>query len=610
MLLWVVIVGLSIKKSAEHVNMRRLAMQVAVLFLVFSAMGAQAEGLSMDAQFEALGKQFLDEYPALSPVGATGLGDHRFDSLLDEVDAAARTREGAFVDRYLTALDGIDRALLSREHQVDYALLRHRLEASRWRLEVFQEWAWNPLEYTGLSGGALYGLMAREFAPVAERLRSATARMEQFPRLFAQVREAIAPARVPKIHAETAVKQNRGVLSIIDQMILPEAGALPDDERARLTQAAETARAAIEEHQKWLEEVLLPQATGEWRIGEELYDQKLFFSLHTPMTRQEIRKRAERQMREVRERMYVYAKEAYAQRHPHTVFPKRPDEAYRRAVIRAGLEMACADLATPEGVVDAARHSLELATDFVREKDLVALPPDPLEIIVMPEFQRGVALAYCDSPGPLDAGQRTFYAVSPPPAEWTPEQVHSHLREYNLRSIHNLTLHEAVPGHYLQLAQANRYPGTLRAILGSGTFIEGWAVYSEWMMNEAGFLDGDPLMRLTTLKWLLRATANAIIDQGVHTGGMTEEEAMRLMVEDAFQEEREAAGKWVRAQLTSAQLSTYFVGQQEHLALRDVIEQAWGEAFDVKRYHDAILAYGSPPVKFVRALILEEAIPK
>jgi len=231
-------------------------------------------------------------------------------------------------------------------------------------------------------------------------------------------------------------------------------------------------------------------------------------------------------------------------------------------------------------------------------------------VIIMPEFQRGVSVAYCDSPGALDVGQKTFYAVSPLPEDWTEEQVVSFLREYNLRSMQALTIHEAMPGHYLQLALSNRYRSTLRALLASGTFIEGWAVYAERLMVEQGYLEGDPLMRLINLKWYLRGITNALMDQAMHCEGMTEDEAMRLMIEGGFQEEREAAGKWVRAQLTSAQLSTYFVGFQEHLELRNEMEAKAGADFDLKVYHDTLLSFGSPPVQFVRALLLDLPIPR
>jgi len=550
----------------------------------------------MDRQFEELAARYIDRFPAMSPVYATWLGDHRFDSELDGVSESDRVRSAGFIRDYIGQLSQIDPRRLSRANQVDCAMLNHRLHSQLWRIEQLQEWAWNPLEYTRLVGSAIYGLVARDFAPFEKRLVCVSARLAAFPRLFDQIRAALVPARVPKVHAETAIKQNRGVLSIIDNMVEPYLTVLPPDEQNRLKSAIETGRRVVEDHQKWLESQLLPQATGDFRLGTELYEKKLAIALHTPLTRRQIRDRAE------------IAKEVYRHRHPYTEFPAKPTDAYKQSIIRACLEIAYRDLPRADGIVKAVKRSLELATAFTRDKDLVTMPPDPVEIIVMPEFQRGIALAYCDAPGPLDAGQKTFYAVAPIPEEWTDDQVTSFLREYNTRSIHDLTVHEAVPGHFLQLAHSNRYPGILRAVLSSGTFIEGWAVYTESMMIDQGFMDGDPLMRLIVLKWQLRAAANAVLDQAVHCEGMTKEAGMKLLMEDAFQEEREASAKWLRAQLTSVQLSTYFVGYQEHTDLRREAERTWGDKFNLKEYHDRVLSFGSPPVKFVRALLLDTDI--
>ncbi|HUV64322.1 MAG TPA: DUF885 domain-containing protein [Sedimentisphaerales bacterium] len=573
------------------------------------ACNAAQQGNSMDQRFEALGNRYMDEFTRFSPVSATLLGDHRYDGQLDQVGNEAQAEKGRFFRQFLSELQTVKPAELSRANQVDYALLDHDLRADLWRQEVLQEWAWNPLAYTGLSGNAIYSLMARDFAPLEERLSCAASRLEQFPRLFTQIRATLQPARVPKIHAETAVDQNRGVLSILNNMVEPHLDRLPAVERERLVKALAAAREAVNTHQKWLESELLPNAAGNFRLGRELYDQKLAFALQTSMTRQQVRTLADRQLHELRERMYAIARDVYRQRYPHTEFPSDPSDAYKQAIIRACLELACAELPDPNRIVDEAKLALERITAFVRQKDIVTIPPDPLDIIVMPEFQRGVSLAYCDSPGVLDVGQKTFYAVAPPPKDWTQQQVRSLLREYNTRSLYNLTIHEAMPGHFLQLAHSNRYPGKLRTLLGSGTFVEGWAVYTEWMMVEEGFCEGDPLMQLVVLKWYLRDVTNAILDQAVHVDGISEDQALKLLIEDAFQEEREAAGKWKRACLTSAQLSTYFVGYLEHVQLRRQVEESWGDSFSLKSYHDKVLSFGSPPVKFVRALMLDQPIP-
>ena len=562
----------------------------------------------MDTKFKQLADDYIDEMPALSPVTATWLGDHRYDGELDGVSVGDVERETAFCRRYLERLDEIRVDDLSRANQVDAAMLRHRLKSDIWHQETLREWAWNPIRYTDLSGNAIYGLLAREFAPLDERLMNVASRLEQFPRLTAQIREILEPERVPRVHAEQAVARNRGVKSMLDTMVRPQMRLLETGERERLEKAIRVAKAALDEQQQWLEETLLPQATAEFRLGAERFDQKLAFTLQTDMDRPAIRAAAVAEMRRTREKMWEISAGIYRQEHPCVKMPEVPSEEYRQAIIRAALEIACRDLPDPNRMVQTASEMVDELTEFVREKELVTVAPDPVELIEMPEFRRGIALAYCDSPGPLDVGQKTFYAIAPPPAGWNEKQVHSLLREYNMRSLKNLSVHEAMPGHYLQLTHSNRYPSTLRAILCSGVFIEGWAVYAERLMVEAGAYDDDPLAHLVVLKWRLRGIANALIDQAVHVDGMSEDEAMALMMEDTFQERSEAAGKWIRAQLTATQLSTYFVGYLEHIALRQKLEQEWGDEFTLKRYHDTILSFGSPPTRYVRALILGEPV--
>jgi uncharacterized protein (DUF885 family) len=558
-----------------------------------------------DIAFQNLSQRYFDEVLALEPVEATTLGDHRYDDKLDDVSAAGRERRLALGREMITAVHALDASQLSRAHQVDARLLASRLEFDAWALTDLQDWAWNPTLYTDIAGGSIYSLMSRDFAPLPDRLRNVRARLDELPRFLAQVRESLDPARVPKIHAETASKQNGGVTSLIDEVVVPQLGALPEDEQARLKATLTKARSAIAQHQIWLDRKLVPEAKGDFRLGATLYDRKLAFALDSTLSRQEIRARAASQLTATRAQMYEIARSVLAGREGAPPTPDAPDSDTQQRAIAAALELAYAERPSRSEVFDVTRKTYDSALAFVRAKDFVTVYDDPLDIIPMPEFQRGVALAYCDPPGPLDKGQKTFFAISPIPGDWNAQQVDSYLREYNTRSIDNLTIHEAMPGHYLQLMHSNRYDSPLRAALQSGSFIEGWAVYGERLMVEQGYLDADPLMHLVQLKWYLRTIANAILDQGVHVDGMTREEAMRLMTRDTFQEEREASGKWVRAQLTSAQLPTYFVGVQEHLSLREEAKQRWGSHFTLKQYHDKVLSYGSPPARYVRDLIFD-----
>ncbi|MGE4073200.1 MAG: DUF885 domain-containing protein [Lysobacterales bacterium] len=561
-----------------------------------------------NAKFAELSASWVDGRMRLSPLYATAIGDHRFDGEIDDLSADGRRAAAEFSQKLLTELSAIDSTALSRENQVDALILRNQIEYDLWGLNTSEDWAWDPQVYSQAAGGTIYSLMARDFAPINERLANVTRRIEKLPRLYAQMRENLDPKRVPKVHAETVSRQHAGILSLIDEMVLPAADALDADARQRLDAAIATLRSAVAEQQTWIDEALVPKAEGDFRIGQALYDAKLRFALNSELSRADIGQRAEAEITRVRGQMYQIAREVLADRPDAPTLPESPDEAQQQAAIEAALELAYADKPARDQVVATVEATLEEATRFTREKDLVSLPEAPVKIILMPEFQRGVSVAYCDSPGPLDKHLDTFYAVSPIPEDWTDTQVDSFLREYNTRMLHLLTIHEAMPGHYVEGAHSAKHPSMLRGVLRSGMFAEGWAVYTEEVMMEQGYLDNDPLFRLMRYKFYLRAVANAILDQGVHVDNWSREQAMDLMVRRTFQQEREAAGKWVRVQLTSAQLPTYFVGVQEHFATRSAVMAREGEAFNLKAYHDRVLSYGAPPVRFVRQLMLDEPI--
>ncbi len=555
--------------------------------------------------FATISDRYFQEMLPLTPVTATQFGEHRYDGGLDDVSAAGEAKRTALARDLLSQLDALERAQLSRAHQVDARLLTNELQYVLWQSEQLQEWRWNPLLYTELAGNSIYLLMARDFAPLPDRLRNVSARLGELPRLLSQVREVLDPLRVPRIHAETAVKQNTGILDLIDQVVVPQLSALPEADQQQLKSVIAKARTAVTQHQLWLEKRLLPAARGDFRLGAVLYDQKLHFALLSSLSRQDIRTRALDEIARTRTQMYAQARLALTGRPAAPPLPDSPTPDEQQTAIAAALELAYAQRPERGALFDTVRSEFAKAYDFLRSADFVTLYDDPIAIVPIPKYQQGVAVAYCDPPGVLDRGQKTFFSISPIPEDWSQAQSDSFLREYNLRSIDNLVSHEALPGHYVQYTHGNRYDSPLRAVLKSGTFEEGWAVYAERLMVEQGFRAGDPLMKLVQLKWYLRTVANAILDQAVHVDGMSREDAMKLMIHDTFQEEREAAGKWVRAQLTATQLSTYFVGVQEHLALREEARKRWGKTFTLKRYHDAVLGYGMPPVSYIRELMFE-----
>jgi uncharacterized protein (DUF885 family) len=578
---------------------RRSALMTGGALIALAACGEAQKPPAPEANsaFDALSKAWLDQLAGASPVYATQLGDHRFDAELPDLSEAGRTSRMAQVKATQTALAAIDLATLSRENQVDAAMLAESLEAETFRTEELQDWAWDPLIYAGTAGGALYGLMAREFAPLPERLLSAAGRLEKFPDMLAETRRQLVAERVPPIHAQTYSGQNGGAVSLIDDLILTQASVLGPDDSARLAKAAEAAKAAIAEHQTWIDQTLVPNARGDFRYGP-LYDKQLRYSISAETPRAELLATARADADAIREEMFeICAKLTDAKAGPDKL-----------ATIKAGMAIAARDRPDRARVIAEATRTLEEATTFCRQKDFISMPDAAVKIIEMPEFQQGVAVAYCDPPGPLDRNLETFYSISPIPADWPKARVDSFLSEYNMHMLYELSIHEAMPGHYLQLWHANKNPSVIRAVLSSGTFVEGWACYAEDLMIEQGFGADNPLRRLTNLKMRLRSVTNAILDQGVHVENWDEATAMKFMTGEAFQEEREAAGKWTRARLSSGQLSTYFVGWNEHHALRRHAETVWGSDFNLKTYHDTALSHGSPPARFVRALMFDEPI--
>jgi uncharacterized protein (DUF885 family) len=567
------------------------------------ARSAAGRPASAEAVFAALAQRYVGDIARLTPTSGTTLGDHRFDERLEDVSASGRAHVLAHDKALLGALARIERNALTRESQVDAALLDNALRYEIWQIETLRDWSWDPQIYNGIAGGSLYSLAARDFAPWPQRLNAATARMAAMPAFLAQARAQIVPARVPAIYATTVAKQNGGMVDIAETMLAPHADTLSAPERLRFNAALATLKSAIATHQKWLDTVLVPQAKGELRLGAKLYDQKVAFALVSNLTRGEIKTRAIAAVATTRAQMYVLARQVLAGKAGAPALPDRPSAAQQQAAIEAALALTYRERPTRNGVMAKANATLAQATAFVRAKRLVSMPDAPVRIITMPKFQQGVAVAYCDSPGALEQRLDTFYAISPIPDAWSDAQATSFLSEYNDYMIQDVSIHEAMPGHYLQIAHANQNHSVLRAVLSSGPFVEGWAVYAEGMMADADYMDGDPLFKLTILKMRLRSITNSLLDIGIHTEGMTREQAMELMMHTAFQQEREAAGKWVRASLGSTQLLSYFTGYSEHMAMREEARRRLGAKFDLKTYNDAVLARGSPPARFARELM-------
>ncbi len=551
-------------------------------------------------RFRRAARTALDILLESDPAWATTIGDHRFDARLADLSPEGVTATGVRLAEATSDLDDLDDAHLDVQDQVDLEVLRTRLTARLWAHDELAEQTWNPL--LTVPAEAVYSLVARQTGAPDERAQALTARLAGLADHLDAVRGRL--GQMPQVHVETAIAQTLGVVSLLGDPVDALLARAPA-RRSALDEARPQAEQALREHAGWLEDQL-GEADLDPRLGPRDFAAKLWYSLDTETGPDSLLDRAESDLMAVEEAVDELAA---------TLAPRLGVDRDRPGRVRAVLDaLAAAAPVSDHDVLDRCRAHLTELTGLVREHDLVTVPDDAVEVITMPPARRGVAVAYCDPPGPLEAvgpdgNPPTFYAVAPTPGDWSAEQVASFYREYNDYLLRDLTVHEAMPGHVVQRAHSRRFVGTtpVRAALWSGTFVEGWAVYAEELV--AGLLlqvAPDDLatlaLRMQQLKMQLRSTINAILDVRVHTRGMSEDEAMRLMTGRGHQEVGEAAGKWRRALLTSTQLSTYYVGYREVLALtRDL--RAARPATGPRAVHDEVLAHGSPPPRLLRVLL-------
>jgi uncharacterized protein (DUF885 family) len=561
-----------------------------------AAMSGVNAAAAAERSLASVSARFLDEYLQHDPVHATEVGDHRFDAKWPDVTEAGQAEIRRRLVATLNDLTAIPRAELGVQSRIDAAMIETQLHYELFSQDELRELTWNPMTYTGLIGNGLDPLVTRSFAPLEERMSSLRARLEGIPALVAAARTRLQSP--PRIHTETAIKQNKGLVALCKTELAAQFAAVPAQKPA-LEAAAKAAAAALEGFQTFLEKDLLPRSNGDFRLGRARFEKKLRFLLDDAVDIDAVVKSARALLVTTHDEMLATSKELWPELMGKQPFPKAESGEEKKAAIRKVLDALAADHPTNATIVKETEKLLADATAFVREHDLVRVPDEPCQIIEMPEYRRGVSVAYCDASGPLEKKQETFYAISPTPKDWPKARADSFYREYNRSMLADLTVHEAMPGHFLQLMHNNRYPSKVRAVFASGPFVEGWAVYTEWLMSRHGF--GGPKVRMQRQKMVLRLAANAILDHGVHAGTMQEKDALDLMMKEAFQEEGEAVGKWQRARLTSAQLTTYFYGFTEMMLLRAQNEGRKG--FSERAYHDRLLSFGSPSMRHLHTLM-------
>ena len=558
--------------------------------------------------FRALVDELLAQYFRLDPVHATEIGNHDHDGEWPDLTDAGRAARLAYAEDAVRRLGEVDVGALSRDDAIDHRILTGAMEAMRFGEGTLEEERWNPLVFVYVLGNGLFTLVARPFAPLPDRLRSGAARLRGLPAVLDAARATLSdPGERPvsQFHAEKAVERLPGVPGLVDTLLAEVDKVENADEaaaiRAELEPAAAEAKAALEAFGTWLRDELVPTATGDFRLGPALYRSKFRHALRVDMEPTELRARALGAFDAVRAEMHRLATELWPAWKGNEPIPDHSD-----AVTRAVLDAIAADHPAAGELLDFCREENERIETFCRDIGLIGLADEPMEIVWTPEFLRSFGGAMLIAPGPLDRGLSSFFAITPMPDDWTDAQRESYLREDNNRMLRLLTIHEAVPGHYLQLAYSNRCPSLVRAIFQSGVFAEGWAVYVTQVMMDVGYGAEDPALMLVHWKFYLRAITNTMMDIAIHTGAMEREEAMKLMVEQGFQEESEASAKWDRARLSSTQLCEYFLGYTEMTDLEREARRRAGEAgtpFRWRPFLESVLAHGTPPTPVIRDIL-------
>jgi len=575
--------------------------------------------------------RLLDDWFEAEPTWATQVGFHAFDDRWPDPSEAGRTGQLAMLRHHRARLEALLEAELTPAERIDRGITVEAIDAAEFELAELREPAWDPLSYVYLGGSGLFNILARDYAPWQHRGAAFLGRvrgLSGFLDSAAAALTGVAGRPVSLLHTETAVAQLSGITNLIDQGVAEatrraeENGATTDDRAiaAALAETAGGAKDAVENFGRYLREEVAPRAAGDGRLGPQLFQHKLRHTLSSDLSYADLADRARHDYELVRAEMLRLAREAWPDWLPGETMPSGDSETIDRV-----LDAVAQVHRQPHELLDWSKAEVGRIEAFCRERNIIGLPDDPLQVTWTPVFMRAYGGAFLESPGPLDKGLPSYFWITPPDESQGPEAVESYMREENDRMLRLLAIHEGVPGHYLQLAWSNRTPNLARAVFGSGMFAEGWAVYVTQVMMDLGYGDFEPALMLNHWKFYLRAITNALMDVAIHTADMTETEAMELMVVGGFQEEDEARRKWLRARLTSTQLSTYYLGsigmwEMEVEARRRAVSGA-GEAadsipeqrvvgglgetpgFDYRAHLESVISHGTPPIKWVSRIL-------
>lgn len=581
--------------------MRLTTIVLSTLLLISCGGEKPAPVVEENQSFDQFKERFIDAFWEMNPGWASAVGNHRFDSIIKVPNEASRQEVIAFANAYLDSLSAFDEAELNPLNKCDLYMIQDQLRSEIWYTETFKSWAWNPSNYNLGESFAL--ILNGRHAPLDVRMRAMAKRMEGVADYYEAAQSNISDPTLS--HTRMGISRNKGTLDVFGPTMIDSvhASGLSETEKHDLLANIEIAKLAVTGYIDFLENTVLPAAEDsarDFRIGKELYSQKFDHDIQSSYSADEVYGKALEAKADLLKKMFKLTEEMWPKYFEGKEIPDSTE------AIAQMIDHLSQGHVHRDSFLTEIQRQIPILTEFVREKDLLYLDPEkPLVVREEPAYLGGFAGASISAPGPYDKYADTYYNVGPLD-NFTEEQAESYLREYNDYVLQILNIHEAIPGHYAQLVYANMSPSIIKSIFGNGAMIEGWAVYTERMMLEEGYGNHEPEMWLLYYKWNMRVVCNTILDYSIHVLGWDEEKGSDLLMNQAFQEESEARGKWRRATLSQVQLCSYFTGFKEIYDLRDELKAEQGEEFNLKTFHEEFLSFGSAPVKYVRELMLNK----
>ena len=575
--------------------MKKLLIVIAAMSLIACKQTKPSTAIVQNQNFDAYKENFINSLWTIYPNWASSIGFHKNDSLLTIPDDAQRKKEIAFAESQLDSLKLFNIDSLNNQNKTDFYLIENQLKSSIWSINKFKSYQWNPSQYNVSEGFA--EIINNNYAPLAQRLAAVKERLKSVPAYYEAAKKNILNPTAE--HTALAIDQNTGGLSVfeVDLVQALTKSSISAQEKEKITSLSKDAISAIQSYCTFLKELKNEQPKS-FRIGKELYEEKFAFDIQSNYTAQGIYEKALSHKKELHQKMYAITKQLWPKYFGTENCPSDSLIAIKKMIDRLSVEHV-----KPSEFQAAIDKQIPMLVEFIKNKNLIYIDPSkPLVVRKEPAYMAGVAGASISSPGPYDKNGNTYYNVGSL-SGWDEATAESYLREYNQYILQILNIHEAIPGHYTQLVYANQSPSLIKSILGNGAMIEGWAVYTEKMMLENGYGNNDPAMWLMYYKWNLRSTCNTIIDYSIQVNNMQKEAVIDLLTKEAFQQQAEAEGKWKRATLTQVQLCSYFTGFTEIVDLREAIKIKEKEQFDLKKFHETFLSFGSAPVKYIAELM-------